>query len=275
MAMLSVAWVSSAQQTPVGELVVAGTTDWPTAEIEIFANGKYYRCPRDPVRGTLCRARVPPTTNAVRVEMDERGFLPFSKNIANVHFINNVARVDVGNVKSVRLPSTASDYGPLPNAKEVSSPEIDPDAPFKVIYIQQSGGDPESVHTFDVTFANTGKLIVLKQFEIHWSYESGGGSSAEPAHSLTPTERYIIELPINIRHPQDGRIQLLPFPLSVSRGAPTDPNVITLRLVLYYSLIEGGRHPFTNWDITYDLAVTDVGGTRTPIFVGAKWKLRN
>ena len=83
-ALLSVAWISLAQQTPMGELVVAGTTDWPTAEIRIFANGNYYRCNRDPVRGTLCRAQLPRTTNAVRVEMEERGVLPFSKNFANI-----------------------------------------------------------------------------------------------------------------------------------------------------------------------------------------------
>jgi hypothetical protein len=260
------------QRPSLGEIVVNGASDRPAARIRIMADSKWYSCNRSPASGTLCRAQLPLATRSVRVEISENGYVPFAKNFGRIDFNNNSALVDMGRVSLIKVPAATMEFTPFDKAVQFHLPNSASENSLKVIDIQKNADSTEKVQTFDVILANTGKAVILKQFEIDWAYESTGGTSNTPAYSLRPTAEYLIELPIKLWHQQDNRSQLLPSPLVVPAGTATEPNPVTLRLVLYYSLVDACCHPATHWNITYNLALADTDGVRIPIFVNEKWK---
>jgi hypothetical protein len=141
--------------------------------------------------------------------------------------------------------------------------------------IEERSNKIESQRLFDVTLANKSQLTrVLKSFEVSWSYISAGGAGIERPYVLKPQAKYVVELPLEVSHPNGSKIQPLNRSLVVPPGSESEPNLVSLRLLVYYRLVDARDHPTTNWDIIFNISILDNTGARTTIFADRRWKDR-
>ena len=249
-----------------GQLIVQGETDRPLATVTIVAGGRRYVCTRSPAPGTLCRARVPVNVKSARVEVGESGHLPFARNFAVVEFNGSTASVSVGKVSLVKA-RLATDLPALESPRARPLPAVAGNGPLAVFEIIEGNAPAPNAKVFDVYLINTGKQTILKEFEIGWSYMSGGTASGVEAFTPKPVGEYVLELPIRLSNPSSRRTQRLPAPLVIPAGTVAEPNPVVLRLVIFYSLQDADRHPYSGWNIKYSLRLVSYDGGSIPIFL--------
>lgn len=155
------------------------------------------------------------------------------------------------------------------SALQRSRPKV---SSLRLVEILEGRSEGESVRVFDITLANdTAGQRWLKDFEVKWDYQAGGGASGDRPYVLRPTEKYNILMPIDINHPSDQKLQCVCPHLVIPKGTRAEPNLVTFRLYLSYSI---ERHPNTSWDILFTLNIIDNKGERLSIFADRRWKDR-
>jgi hypothetical protein len=102
---------------------------------------------------------------------------------------------------------------------------------LRLVEILEGRSQGESVRVFDITLANdTAGQRWLKDFEIQWNYQAGGGASDRLPYVLRPTAKYKILMPIDINHPSDQKTQCVCPHLVIPKGTRDEPNLVTFRL---------------------------------------------
>lgn len=143
---------------------------------------------------------------------------------------------------------------------------------LRLVEILEGRSEGESVRVFDITLANeTAGQKWLKNFEVKWHYQAGGGASGDRPYVLRPIEKYEILMPIDINNPSDQKLQCVCPHLVIPKGTRADPSLLTFRLYLSYSI---ERHPNTSWDILFTINIIDDKGERLSIFADRRWKDR-
>lgn len=144
--------------------------------------------------------------------------------------------------------------------------------PLEVVQILEGRSGSENIRIFDVTLANKSNVQkLLKTFDVSWSYVSGGGANNVEPHIIKPKAKYIIEIPIDLNHPEDEKNQLVYPPLLVPPGSDSEPNLLVIRLHVYYSI---ERHPYSNWELRFSIRIVDNTGDRVDIFSKRSWSDR-
>jgi len=143
---------------------------------------------------------------------------------------------------------------------------------LRLVEILEGRSEGESVRVFDITLANeTAAQRWLKDFEVKWNYQAGGGASDRMPYVLRPTAKYKILMPIDVNHPSDEKLQCVCPHLVIPKGTRNEPSLVTFRLYLSYSI---ARHPYTSWDILFTINIIDDKGERLSIFDDRRWKDR-
>lgn len=174
-------------------------------------------------------------------------------------------------------PKASSRIGSSDDSAKVKALSDDVKSPanhgLELVQILEEGANRrEERRIFDITLANKSpKQRLLTRFDVSWSYFSAGGAGGPEAHVLKPVGKYAVELPIEVDHPYGSKLQPLSPPIVVPPGSEKEPNLVTLRLHLSYRLVDRRSHPFTGWDIKFNLKIVDSTGERTMIFSERSW----
>jgi hypothetical protein len=208
----------------------------------------------------------PTPTHSIKLNRNSSSYTPIPKN--SIRPVPNLtyARPDPtepGFIPAAFIASGYSEWGPS---------EPPPLSNLELFEILEGHSHKEDVRVFDITLANkSNEQKVLKNFEVNWRYLSGGGANIEKPFLLKPSAKYIIVMTMNRRYPQDSKVQCVCPHVVVPPGSRAEPNLVTIRLYLSYRI---DYHPYSNWDISFSISITDDKGGKVAIFSDRHWKSR-
>lgn len=175
------------------------------------------------------------------------------------------------------LPNVSMEDTQIDTVVNLGNTEADPPAQsngLKVVQILRDGdAEDQNIQRFEITLANESPAtLILKRFRVHWRYRSGGTASMREPTIVRPIAKYLIELPIETANPiGEALVPIHPL-IVVPPGSEAEPNLVAIRLNVFYRLVDAKKHPYNGWDILYTVAIEDQSGGETTVFSDKSWR---
>jgi hypothetical protein len=127
---------------------------------------------------------------------------------------------------------------------------------------------------YDLTISNSSQeQRILTTFHVRWLYRKGGTTSVEEGLVLKPSQKYSLEIPLDVEQSQAQEADFVLSPAILLPPANVSgPSIITIRLQLLYKFVGLLHyHPSGTWELYYEVAVKDDWGERLTL-LSRGWK---
>ena len=144
----------------------------------------------------------------------------------------------------------------------------------RISRILEGKAEDISSKVFDIIIENpTNKQIILTNFIVKWRYYHGFLASIAEGAVLKPVAEYIIELPIDTDDEEKKSKTIPVYPIiAIPPSNESGPSLTNIRIQLHYRFT--GRlnyHPSSDWNIFFDISLTNNKGGKLEIFNNKSW----